>query len=144
MNYVEHAERELRLCGLAYANPKLARDIIAVVAGLGKFGRDGSTPAQGAEIVRRLLALEPLTELTDNPADWSGYRRDSNSDTVLWQNRRNPRAWSTNGGVTYWLADGPDDPATRLLQSWPVKHAAPAEVQARAGAAIPNQCSIRT
>ena len=53
------------------------------------------------DYLHRLLRYEVLTPLTDDPAEWQD--QSDASGYPLWQSVRDPRAFSLDGGTTYWL-----------------------------------------
>jgi hypothetical protein len=106
MSLVEHAQRELRACGQFDEDPAYAQSIVAAVAAFASYGHSGGSAFVGIEQLTALLRFEPLSPLTDDPEEWcdvadqSGYR--------LFQSRRNPQAFSTDGGKSYYLLDERD------------------------------------
>ena len=54
------------------------------------------------DIASRLMRYEPLTPLTDDPAEWWLHAGDGTAGHPdLWQSRRDPAAFSNDGGKTY-------------------------------------------
>jgi hypothetical protein len=111
---VEHARRELALRG--ETDQAFVDSIIAAVRGFCSYpGHSGASAAIAAEYVHDLLRWRTLTSLTRDPAEW--IDRTEISGRPLWQNNRDPRAMSEDGGRTYWItdevsqtSDGPDAP----------------------------------
>jgi hypothetical protein len=102
MSYVEHARRELRLAGITERDPAYAAGIVAAVAVLQALVAGEQRTADTArEQLGVLLAYGTLTPLTDDPHEW--LDRSGPTGRALWQNARNPYAYSNDGGRTYWL-----------------------------------------
>lgn len=95
---VAHARRELDLLG---EEPWIADGLVAVVAAFASMGHSGGSAAVAERVVGKLLRFEPLTALTDDPDEWAD--RSQISGTPLWQNVRDSRAVSVDGGKTYTL-----------------------------------------
>jgi len=100
---IEHAIRELDLCGQAEEDPGYAACLVAAVAAFASWGHSG----ESAQVARQQLALlldwQTLSPLTDNPEEWED--RSEMSGYPIWQNVRNSRAMSEDGGCTYWLVE---------------------------------------
>lgn len=113
-NLVEHARRELELCGQTAEDPGYAASIVATVAAFASYGHPGGSAFAAIEQVCALLRFENLSSLTDDPAEWED--RTEMSGTPLWQSRRNPAAFSDDAGRTYYfvgagtLPGGPPPP----------------------------------
>jgi hypothetical protein len=111
---IEHARRELALRG--ETDQAFVDSIIAAVRGFSSYpGHSGGSTAIAVEYVHDLLRWRTLTPLTRDPAEW--IDRTEISGRPMWQNNRDPRAISEDGGLTYWLtdeqsqtSDGPDAP----------------------------------
>ncbi|MFD9223833.1 hypothetical protein ACFWDI_28470 [Streptomyces sp. NPDC060064] len=99
-NLVDHARRELTLLG---EDPWIVDGLCKVVAAFAEMGHSGSSAAHATTYLEKLLRYEALTPITDDPAEWqdcsemSGY--------PIWQNVRDSRAMSADGGKTYTLVD---------------------------------------
>lgn len=105
MSLVEHARRELELCGQTAEDPGHAASVVAAVAAFASYGHSGGSAELAVEQLHRLLRQEALSPLTDDPAEWED--RTEMSGTPWWQNVRDGRAHSHDGGRTYWLVDDP-------------------------------------
>lgn len=101
MSLVDHARRELDLLGQTAEDPGYAASIVAAVAAFASFGHSGGSIDMAVDQLHRLLSRETLTPLTDDPEEWED--RTEMSGEPWWQNRRNGRAMSHDGGRTYWL-----------------------------------------
>ncbi|WP_020135022.1 hypothetical protein [Streptomyces sp. 351MFTsu5.1] len=97
-NLVDHARRELALIG---EDQDVIDGIAKVIEAFTKVADSGgSTPFVIARI-EKLMRFEPLSPLTDDPAEWQD--QSEASGVPLWQSTRNPSAFSTDGGKTYTL-----------------------------------------
>jgi len=96
-NLVSHARRELERIG---EESFIIERYLSVVRPFAACGHSGGTAAVMASVLERLLRYEPLSELTDDPAEWLDVSRIS--DMPWWQNVRDSRAMSHDGGKTYW------------------------------------------
>lgn len=73
------------------------------------MGHSGSSHAWFREVLVNLLNQRALTPLTDDPKEWQRHEPDRwDGVNAVWQNRRDSRALSTNGGKTYFLVDDED------------------------------------
>lgn len=104
-NLVDHARRELALLG---EDEWITDGLCEVVAAFAEMGHSGSSAAQCADYLSHLLRFQPLSPVTDDPAEWED--RSEISSTPLWQNIRDSRAMSTDGGKTHTLVD--EEPMT--------------------------------
>lgn len=127
MSLVEHARRELELSGQFAEDPAYAQSIVAAVAAFASYGHSGGSASVAIEQLHRLLRGEALTPLTDDPAEWED--RTEMSSRPWWQNRRDGRAMSHDGGKTFWMVEdgvpagnaetGENGPAGKLYVSLP-------------------------
>lgn len=123
MSLIEHARRELDLCGQAAEDPAYAQSIVATVAAFTSYGHSGGSAMCAVEQLHTLLRFGTLSPLTDDPEEWQDVSEMSGRE--MWQSRRNPEAFSTDGGKSYYLlseqtgatTDGP----TSLHRSAPAK-----------------------
>jgi hypothetical protein len=101
-NLIDHAERELALLGNDEA---MNQGILAMVAVFSTMGHSGSSAEYTTQVLARLLRYENLSPLTDDPEEWNliseGMMPEGSEPT--WQCRRNPEAFSHDGGETYYL-----------------------------------------
>lgn len=109
MTLVEHAERELRLCGQFDEDPAYAQSIVAAVAAFASYGHSGGSAGVAVEQLSRLLRYEALGPITANPDEWCDVAEYA-PGVPLWQNRRDSRLFSADGGLTYWSVDDPGGP----------------------------------
>ena len=79
----------------------LQESMLGMVDAFSQFGHSGFSAEFTRDTIDRLLSFQNLTPLTDNPSEW----REAGYD--LWQNTRNSKAFSSDGGRTYSLIDDP-------------------------------------
>ena len=97
-NLVAHARRELERIG---EEPATIDWYLSVVRAYTAFGHSGTSAAVMLPMLERLLRFKPLSELTDDPAEWED--RSELNGMPWWQNVRDSRAMSHDGGITYWM-----------------------------------------
>jgi hypothetical protein len=102
---VNHARRELELCGQTAEDPGYAASLVATVAAFASYGHSGPSAELAVEQLTRLLRRENLAPLTDDPLEWQD--QSVISQAPLWQNIRNRAAISYDGGRTYYLVNEP-------------------------------------
>lgn len=95
-NLFQHAKRELTLLGEDEANIENYLDIIRVFQGQGHSGGSASI---FIPTLLNLLNFENLTEITNDPIEWVEVGEN------LWQNARNGKLFSEDGGLTYTSND---------------------------------------
>lgn len=100
-NLVNHAKRELELLD---EDTWLTSGILKIVQDFADMGHSGSSAAHTIGVLSRLLQFKNLTPLTDDPYEWNHVHRE------IWQNARDPEAFSNDKGKTYYiLSEGGDD-----------------------------------
>jgi hypothetical protein len=104
-NLVDHARRELALIG---EDEWLTNGLCKVVAAFAEMGHSGSSAEHCTVVLEKLLRYRPLSPITDDPAEWED--RSEMSGYPIWQNIRDSRAMSKDGGKTYTLVD--EEPKT--------------------------------
>lgn len=105
-NLVEHARRELRLSG---EDDDVAEGIVHVVQAFADCGHSGGSAPFAIAYLEKLLRFQPLTPITSDPSEW--IDRSEESGRPFWQNRRDGRAFSEDGGKTWWHLDDSAEPA---------------------------------
>lgn len=100
MSLVEHAKRELDLLGQTAEDPGYSASIVATVAAFASYGHSGGSASVAIHHLTRLLNFEPLSPITADPAEW--VDRSEMSGQPWWQNVRDSRAMSHDGGKTWW------------------------------------------
>lgn len=113
-NLVNHARRELTLCGQAAEDPEYADSIVKAVEAFASFGHSGGSMSVAVEQLNALLRFQHLSPLTDAPEEWED--RSAMSSAPLWQNCRNHAAFSEDGGKTYFVL-APDGERGEIVQS---------------------------
>lgn len=96
----EHARFELEQAGAFAEDPRWAAAILAAVGAFMTYGHSGGSHGAGVDTLRRLLFREPLSPLTSSPREWHQVTPE------LWQNRRDSRAMSTDGGRSWYFVEG--------------------------------------
>ena len=109
-NLVEHAKRELELCGQTAEDPAYAASIVAAVAAFASYGHSVGSVAVACAQLQVLLAYRTLSPLTSSPDEW--LDQSAVSGTSLWQSRRDPAAMSRDGGRTWYFVDERGNSAT--------------------------------
>ncbi|WP_255306499.1 hypothetical protein [Streptomyces sp. Wb2n-11] len=99
-NLVAHARRELRIIG---EDRDTIRGLCKVVQAFANMGHSGSSAHFAAQYLDKLLRYQPLSELTDDPAEWIDRHAEGMAPSPLWQSVRNSEAFSQDGGKTYYL-----------------------------------------
>jgi hypothetical protein len=98
---VDHARRELALIG---EDDWLTNGLCKVVAAFAEMGHSGFSAEHCTTVLEKLLRYQPLSPITDDPAEWLDRAREMGGEP-FWQNTRDSRAMSTDGGKTYTLVD---------------------------------------
>jgi hypothetical protein len=119
MTLVEHARRELQLIG---EEPDVTEWYCRVITEFASAGHSGGSAAVAIPVLHELLQFHPLTPLTADPAEWINQSKPSGYP--LWQNRRDSRAFSADGGKTYWLLH--EREAAGSAETTPLHHSEPA------------------
>lgn len=107
MSLEEHARRELELCGQYAEDPEYSESIIRAVREFSSYGHSGGSASVAIDQLHRLLQFRTLSPLTNNPDEW--IDRSDISGTLMWQNRRDPSAFSTDKGKTWRYVDDRED-----------------------------------
>jgi hypothetical protein len=103
MSLAEHARRELELCGQYAEDPGYSESIIRAVEAFASYGHSGGSAMCAREQLHALLGFKPLSPLTGDPAEWVDHS--DMSGTPLWQNKRDPSVFSTDGGKTMYSVE---------------------------------------
>ncbi len=101
----EHAEYELSLIGMGAntedpINKAMHDHIIHMVSEFSKEGHSGFSAGYAINMLTKLLNFEPLSELTYAPDEWVDVSEMSGEP--LWQNKRNSKIFSRDGGKTHY------------------------------------------
>jgi hypothetical protein len=103
MSLEEHARRELKLCGQYDEDPEYSESIIRAVREFASYGHSGGSASVAREQLHTLLAFRTLSPITDNPEEW--IDQSEASGVPMWQNRRDPTFFSTDGGKTWYTLE---------------------------------------
>ncbi len=104
-NLVTHARRELAAGGMLGSDPVYANAVLSAVAAMVPAADDsGAAYLCAIDWLMTLLSYGTLSALTDDPDEWFEVM------PGLHQSRRRPDAFSTDGGRTYTMNDGPREP----------------------------------
>jgi hypothetical protein len=101
MSLVEHATRELELCGQTAEDPGYAASLVASIAAFASYGHSGGSAMCAIQQLTTLLNFGNLSPLTSDPDEWTD--RTEMSGQPWWQSVRDSRAMSHDRGETYWL-----------------------------------------
>jgi len=112
-NLYQHALRELKLAGLfdsdADYGGMMGKAVMDMVEAFCKQGHSGGSASIVLQIMPKLLKFENLTPITSSPDDWMNvceyYGTDKGFKEDMWQCKRNPALFSTDGGKTYYHLD---------------------------------------
>lgn len=120
MTLHEHARRELELIG---EEPATIDWYLRVVDAFASYGHSGGSAEVTTAVLHDLLRYKPLSDLTNDPAEWID-RTEMSAHPLWWQNVRNPEAFSTDGGKTYYLlSEQVGDGVTPIHQTKATQHA---------------------
>lgn len=95
MSLVEHAKRELELLG--ETDQEYIDGIVKVIQAFADCGHSGGSASVAIPTIHDLLQFKPLSPLTNDPSEWNEV------GSEVWQSSRNPEAFSSDGGKTYYL-----------------------------------------
>lgn len=92
MTLVEHARRELELCGQYEEDPEFSESIIRAVEAFASYGHSGGSAVVGTQMLYELLQFKNLSPLTTADDEW--IDRTQESGYPMWQNVRNSAVFS--------------------------------------------------
>jgi hypothetical protein len=127
------AEGELRRAGLFDEDSDyggmMGESVMQLIEAFAGEGHSGFSAQMAAHLFGELSAYKPLTALTNSPDEWMHIDADMTGNATTWQSRRNPSAFSGDGGKTYTLLDERPSWPRRLARAvtgrhWPKKHRA--------------------
>lgn len=106
---VQHARREMKLIGAYHADVdyggSVACNVQDVIALIASQGHSGGSMEQFLLMFDKLIRREPLSRLTDDPAEWVDmfqYDPHNPNGPTRYQNLRDSSAFSSDGGKRYW------------------------------------------
>lgn len=114
MSLVEHARRELALCGQTAEDPEYAESIVKAVEAFASYGHSGGSASVAIQQLHTLLKFGTLSPLTDDPSQWMNV---TDRPAEMWQSLRDPSAFSQDGGKTYYLLDESSDAGRRVTHT---------------------------
>jgi hypothetical protein len=105
-NLVEHARIELELLG---EYQEVIDGFLDVIQAFANMGHSGSSAAFAIPTISKLLSFENISPLTDDPDEWQHHSEEFwGAPNGIWQNKRNSKAFSKDGGKTFYLLDDKD------------------------------------
>lgn len=106
MSLVEHAKCELALAG---NDEDFNNSIIKAVEAFSEYGHSGGSASVAIPMLYDLLQFKNLTPLTNDPNEWNHIEEAvAGVSGGTWQSRRNPAAFSDDGGKTYYILSEQD------------------------------------
>lgn len=107
-NLVLHARSELKRIG---EEPEVIEWYAKVIREYSSFGHSGGSHMAILPVLTKLLNFEPIGPLTDDPQEWYHHGMDVwGEEGGVWQNKRDGRMFSKDGGKTYTnVEDRKDD-----------------------------------
>jgi len=104
MSLITHAEQEMRRAGLYDKDadyggmvPKAVMDLVKAHAAQGHSGGSHWIVLQ---VFNKVINFKTLTPLTNDPSEWMDTSVMTGPPGKLWQNKRDPSWFSTDGGKT--------------------------------------------
>lgn len=86
-------------------NGMIGNSVEALVKLFAEQGHSGFSAGLVLEAFNRVVRHRPLTPLTSDPSEW--IDRSEESGRPMWQSRRSPSVFSTDGGQTWYDLDAP-------------------------------------
>ena len=118
-NSVAWARKELELLG---EDPETIDGYLKVVQAFADMGHSGMSASIAIPVLNSLLLFKNLTPLTNDPSEWMAIDADLCGEAGCYQSKRNPEAFSTDGGKTYYLlSEGAHSKNQRPLHNTIVK-----------------------
>lgn len=103
MSLVEYAKSELERAGLfdedSDYNGMLGKATLELIEVFADQGHSGFSAHLVRDLFNKLADFKPITELTYGPEEWNEVGEG------MWQNKRNPCVFSTDGGKTHYSLD---------------------------------------
>lgn len=109
---VLHAKHEL---DLVEKDEDFKACIVNAVREFAKYGHSGGSAGVGIHFLNELLQFRNLSPLTDDPDEWMLVDEDVAGVNNCWQSRRNPEAFSRDGGKTHYLLSEGNDFQTQNI-----------------------------
>jgi hypothetical protein len=107
-NLVRHARIELQRIN---EEPETIEQYVRIIQAFSDMGHSGGSAPIAIATIYRLLMFLPLSPLTNDPDEWKFLSEDIwGVSGGIWQNKRNSKAFSNDGGKTYYLlSEGGND-----------------------------------
>jgi hypothetical protein len=124
-NFEQWARDEIKRAGLLSKDSDyggmLGRSVLKLVKTFAGEGHSGFSAAMAIEVFEKLARWEPLTALTSDPAEWTdlgemGPLKTHPNAKRVWQSKRDPRAFSADGGKTWKLLEEAVEAAQRVVE----------------------------
>ena len=111
-NLTSHAEYELRKAGMydggeeidGKYNSMVADAVLGLIKQFAEQGHSGFSASMVIAIFGKLAKFEPLTPISSDPEEWCDVAEECDGNK-LWQNKRSPVHFSTDGGKTWYNVD---------------------------------------
>lgn len=98
-NLIRHARAELNRIG---EDPEVIDWYVRVINEYRSFGHSGGSHMAVLPVLTNLLDFKPLTPITNDPDEWHYHGPDMwDGKNGIWQNKRDSRMFSDDGGKTY-------------------------------------------
>lgn len=111
-NLMAHAERELKAAGYSLESEdvmdrRIYKHTMLIVQQFALCGHSGASAAMHTDMITKLLQFQPLGPITRDVHEWEpvGELYPGMSEDMIWQNRRDGRMFSEDGGRTYYNVD---------------------------------------
>ena len=116
---VRHAEVELRRAGLfdkdSDYDGELAKSVMELIKVFSAQGHSGYSSAAAINLFGILGSFKALTPITSDPAEW--LDRKEYCGYNMWQNSRDGRCFSDDGGKTHYNVDEKGRPVHKTAES---------------------------
>jgi len=100
----DHAKEELKRAGLFDKDSDyggaLGDAVMELMDVFRKQGHSGSSASMTIDLFSRLAKQQALTPITNDPKEWNDMSK--YEDNPMWQNERDSRYFSKDGGKTWW------------------------------------------
>lgn len=107
MSTIEFAQSELERAGMfdkdADYGGTLAKAVMDLIEVFATQGHTGMTAPLTIELFSKLAMQIPITPLTYEKDEWED--RSDITNAPLWQNKRDSRVFSNDGGATHWSVE---------------------------------------
>ena len=103
-NLIDHARTELQRAGLFDSDADYggahAHAVMDLIETFAAQGHSGASAAMTIGLFTKLARFEPLTPITNDPAEWTNVS--DISGEPMWQNKRRSTSFSRDGGATWY------------------------------------------